>query len=218
MAAVNLALGTRYSGTGWTSRTPSACWTASPKRGTLIDTADCYTFWSDASGHGGQSETVIGRWLKRRPGVRDRVVLSTKAGLEPGDTGEWPGNRLGLSAPAVRAAAHGSLRRLGTDRTDVYGAHGEDRRVPLVETVRAIAELEQEGTAVRLGVSRRPLWRVERARQPWVYTPLLSGACTRAGRRPPEAYEHRGNERRLAALGKVAAELGPPATKSCWPG
>lgn len=135
-----------------------------------------------------------------------------------GDTGEWPGNRLGLSAPAVRAAAHGSLRRLGTDRTDVYGAHGEDRRVPLVETVRAIAELEQEGTAVRLGVSRRPLWRVERARQPWVYTPLLSGACTRAGRRPPEAYEHRGNERRLAALGKVAAELGPPATKSCWPG
>src|SRR5690349_13319342 len=87
--------------------------------GAWIDTADCYSFWASPTGHGGASETVIGRWLAARPGIRDHVRLSTKAGAEPLWPGSWPERRTGLSARALRDAFEGSLRRLGVDTVDL---------------------------------------------------------------------------------------------------
>jgi aryl-alcohol dehydrogenase-like predicted oxidoreductase len=132
--------------------------------GTLIDTANCYAFWSDPNGAGGHSERLIGTWLARRPGVRDRVRLSTKAGAQPVGGGEWPANREGLSAPAIKTAVEGSLRRLGTDHIDLFWTHMEDRSVPLEETGHALALLVESGAVNRLGASNHALWRVERAR------------------------------------------------------
>lgn len=132
--------------------------------GEWIDTADCYSFWASGSGHGGASEELLGRWLAARPGVRDRVRLSTKFGAEPRVAGDWPASRTGLSRSAIRAQFEGSLRRLGTDRVDLAWAHMEDRSVPIEETADAMAELVSDGTALRLGTSNHPAWRVERAR------------------------------------------------------
>ena len=133
--------------------------------GKLIDTANCYAFWADPSGRGGQSETVVGRWLARRPGMRDQVLISTKVGAEPTVPGVWPDSAEGLSARAIKAAAQASLGRLGSDRIDLYWTHVEDRSVPLEETVGALAELVADGSVGRLGASNHPVWRVERARQ-----------------------------------------------------
>src|SRR4051812_374786 len=126
--------------------------------GTLIDTANNYAFWLDG-GAGGESETVVGRWLASRK-ARDRVGLSTKVGGMPKGTG-----REGLSAAVIRSALDGSLRRLGTDRVDVYWAHLEDRSVPLEETVDAFASAVDQGKVGVLGASNHPAWRVERARR-----------------------------------------------------
>jgi aryl-alcohol dehydrogenase-like predicted oxidoreductase len=133
--------------------------------GSIVDTADCYAFWADPSRAGGQSESVIGRWLARRPSRRESVYISTKVGAEPlpGDT--WPDDREGLSAAVIARGIEGSLRRLGTDRVDLYWAHMEDRSVALEETVEAFARLVTDGRTIRVGVSNHPTWRVERARQ-----------------------------------------------------
>lgn len=127
--------------------------------GTLIDTSDNYAYWLDGA-QGGESETVIGRWLAAR-GARDRVVLSTKVGAQPVVPG---GAREGLSASAIQSAVDGSLARLGTDRVDVYWAHVEDRSVPLEETLGAFADVVEAGKARVLGASNHATWQVERAR------------------------------------------------------
>jgi aryl-alcohol dehydrogenase-like predicted oxidoreductase len=127
--------------------------------GTLIDTANNYAHWLEG-GAGGESETVIGRWLADRK-ARDRVVLSTKVGGQPKAAGRGPE---GLSATAIDSALTGSLRRLGTDRVDVYWAHIEDRTVPLEETVSAFAALTDQGKVGVVGASNHATWRVERAR------------------------------------------------------
>jgi aryl-alcohol dehydrogenase-like predicted oxidoreductase len=128
--------------------------------GVWIDTADCYAFWASDTGHGGDSERVLGRWLAARPGVRDRVRIATKLGAEPLEPGSWPGRRQGLSPAAVRAAFAGSLERLGIDRVDLLWLHQEDRSVPIEETVEALAGLPAD----RFGASNHPAWLVERAR------------------------------------------------------
>lgn len=133
--------------------------------GTWIDTANCYAFWVDPSGVGGQSETVIGNWLARRPGVRERVRISTKVRYQPTVPGQWPESAEGLSAPVIRTAIQSSLKRLGTDRVDLYWAHGEDRTVALEETVEAFGEVVEAGLVRRLGASNHAAWRVERARR-----------------------------------------------------
>jgi aryl-alcohol dehydrogenase-like predicted oxidoreductase len=234
--------------------------------GTIVDTANCYAFWTDRSGRGGQSEEVIGSWLARRPGRRDQVSLSTKAGAQPVGPGDWPASREGLSAPSVRDAVEGSLRRLGTDRIDLYWAHMEDRTVSLRESAEAFGALVTAGIVGRLGCSNHPVWRVERARQIakdnswtgytalqlrhsylqprpgvpvpdqshrfgwvtdevidyvgsepelslWVYTALLNGSYSRPDRTLPDAYDHPGTTRRLAALDTVAGELGVSRTQ-----
>jgi aryl-alcohol dehydrogenase-like predicted oxidoreductase len=132
--------------------------------GSWIDTADCYSFWASATGQGGDSERLLGRWLAERPGMRERVRISTKLGAEPLWAGSWPAARAGLSERAVHDAFAGSLERLGIDDVDLLWLHQEDRRVPIEETVDAVGELTDAGLVGRVGASNHPAWRVERAR------------------------------------------------------
>jgi aryl-alcohol dehydrogenase-like predicted oxidoreductase len=132
--------------------------------GTWVDTADCYAFWSDPSGVGGQSEAVIGTWLKSRSCARDSVRLSTKVGYQPVVPHRCPESAEGLSAEAIRRGVQWSLGRLGTEVIDLLCAHGEDRSVPLEQTVRGFGELVAAGIAKKLGASNHAVWRVERAR------------------------------------------------------
>ena len=163
---VRIALGSMYFGTRVDERTSLEVLDRFVAAGgTVIDTANNYSFWSSESGFGGQSESVIGRWLSSNPGVRENLVISTKAGAEPTVAGVWPESREGLSAHAVAQGVKGSLDRLGIDRIDLYWAHMEDRSVELEETVQALGELVTEGIVGRLGVSNHPTWRGERARQ-----------------------------------------------------
>ncbi|MFO0442777.1 MAG: aldo/keto reductase [Betaproteobacteria bacterium] len=114
----------------------------------LIDTADVYSRW--APGHaGGESEAVIGRWLKAS-GQRDRVVRATKVGKPMGDEGS---GRAGLSRRWIRQAVHDSLTRLQTDRIDLYQSHDDDAATPLEETMAAFGELIAEGKVRAIGAS-----------------------------------------------------------------
>ncbi|MFN8894245.1 MAG: aldo/keto reductase, partial [Betaproteobacteria bacterium] len=114
----------------------------------LIDTADVYSRW--APGHaGGESEAVIGRWLKAS-GQRDRVVLATKVGKPRGDEGS---GRAGRSRRWSRQAVHASLTRRQTDRIDLYPSHDDDTATPLEETMAAFGELIQEGKLRAIGAS-----------------------------------------------------------------
>ncbi|MBJ6979355.1 MULTISPECIES: aldo/keto reductase [unclassified Luteimonas] len=108
-----------------------------------IDTADVYSAWAPGLS-GGESETVIGRWLAAR-GRRDRVVLMTKVG-------KWA-PRTGLSAANIEAAVEDSLRRLRTDHLDVYFAHADDASVPLQETLAAFSRLVDAGKVRTVGAS-----------------------------------------------------------------
>jgi len=114
----------------------------------LIDTADVYSRW--APGHtGGESEAVIGRWLKAS-GQRHRVLIATKVGKPMGDEGS---SKTGLSRRWIRQAVHDSLNRLQTDHIDLYQSHDDDAGTPLEETMTAFAELIQEGKVRAIGAS-----------------------------------------------------------------
>ena len=111
--------------------------------GNFVDTADVYSAW--VPGHeGGESETILGRWMAAR-GNRDRMVVATKVGMLSG--------LRGLSAKTIRAAAEGSLRRLGTDRIDLYYAHVDDAATPLEETLGAFDALVREGKGRHIAAS-----------------------------------------------------------------
>jgi aryl-alcohol dehydrogenase-like predicted oxidoreductase len=98
-------------------------------------------------GHsGGESETLIGEWLKKS-GKRDRVLIATKVGMDMG-----PG-RTGLSRARIRAAVEESLARLKTDRIDLYQSHADDAATPLEETLSTYAELIAEGKVRAIGAS-----------------------------------------------------------------
>jgi len=131
--------------------------------GTFIDTSDNYAFWHNGD-MGGQSEELLGRWLRSRDAY-DRVVIATKLGARPLAPGTgYIDNPEGLSAKAIRTAVEGSLERLGVERLDLLYAHIEDRAVPVEETVGAFGELVAEGTVGLLGASNHAVWRIERAR------------------------------------------------------
>lgn len=142
--------------------------------GVSIDTANCYAFWSSPTGHGSQSEEVIGRWLARRPGMAERVVLSTKVGAEPTIVGNWPGSAEGLSRDVIRSSVEANLARLGVDRIEFFWAHMDDRSTPQSESVEAFADLVESGKVGRVGASNFALWRLERAR-------ALAAAADRPG-------------------------------------
>lgn len=133
--------------------------------GTAIDTANCYAFWVSESGAGGQSETVLGRWLQANPGVRETVQIATKVAQEPVDPRNRDEGVEGLSGAVIERESARSLDRLGIDAIDLYWAHGEDRSVDPAETVAAFGRLAEKGLVHRLGVSNHPTWRVEQARE-----------------------------------------------------
>jgi aryl-alcohol dehydrogenase-like predicted oxidoreductase len=113
--------------------------------GTMIDTADMYSSWVD--GHeGGESETMIGDWL-RTSGRRDDVLIATKVGMLPGEGGEK------LQPARIAAAAEASLRRLGTDRIDLYYAHQDDDTVPQEAVLEAFGKLVDAGKVRVIGAS-----------------------------------------------------------------
>ncbi|MDQ3763950.1 MAG: aldo/keto reductase [Actinomycetota bacterium] len=123
--------------------------------GNFIDTADVYM--AGVSGNrGGESETIIGRWLAKR-GRRDDVVIATKVGLWD----RWPG----LGAKNIRAAAEDSLRRLGIDHIDLYYAHRDDESIPLEETLGAFDALVRGGKVRYIGASNYSAPRLRQALQ-----------------------------------------------------
>ncbi|MEF3111239.1 aldo/keto reductase [Raoultella sp. WB_B2P2-3] len=112
-----------------------------------IDTADVYSRWADGN-QGGESETIIGRWLQARPGMRDRVKIFSKVGSDMG-----PAGQKGLGKAWVQQAVENSLRRLNTDYIDLYFAHWPDPQTPLAETLEAFQALQQAGKIRATGAS-----------------------------------------------------------------
>lgn len=109
-----------------------------------IDTADVYSRW--APGHqGGESETVIGEWMKAR-GNRDKVVLITKVGSE------MPAGK-GLKAAYIQSACEASLKRLQTDHIDLYFSHFPDKDTPIAETLETYERLIEQGKVRAIGGS-----------------------------------------------------------------
>ena len=113
--------------------------------GTMIDTADVYSAW--VPGHkGGESETVIGAWLKQS-GKRDQVQIATKVGMLPGEGGEK------LAPARIAAACDASLKRLGVDTIDLYFAHQDDDAVAQEDALAAFGKLIDAGKIRALGAS-----------------------------------------------------------------
>ncbi|MFH8757474.1 aldo/keto reductase [Streptomyces atroolivaceus] len=111
--------------------------------GNFIDTADSYSAWAPGN-EGGESETLIGKWLASRS-RRDDVVIATKVGAHPAYKG--------LSPTTVKEAAEASLRRLGTDHIDLYYTHFDDESVPVEEIITALDQLVKAGTVREIAAS-----------------------------------------------------------------
>ena len=133
---------------GWTADEPTSfrlldAWLDAGMN--FIDTADVYSRW--VPGHaGGESETIIGKWLKRS-GKRSQVVLATKVGKDMGD------GRIGLAPTYIRSAVEASLQRLQTDVIDLYQSHDDDAKTPLADTLGAYADLIRAGKVRAIGAS-----------------------------------------------------------------
>jgi aryl-alcohol dehydrogenase-like predicted oxidoreductase len=123
--------------------------------GNFIDTGNFYASWLPGCS-GGESETVIGAWMKAR-GNRDAVVISSKLAFD------YPGCEGGLSAHEIERECEKSLKRLQTDRLDLYYAHRDDRDVPQEETMSAFDRLIKAGKVRALGASNVAVWRIAAA-------------------------------------------------------
>lgn len=111
--------------------------------GNFIDTADQYSVWVEGL-KGGESERIIGEWLKER-GNRDEMVIATKVGGHP--------SRAGLSAANVESALDESLKRLNTDYVDIYYAHYDDQKVDVINQVLHAESLVKSGKVKHIGLS-----------------------------------------------------------------
>jgi aryl-alcohol dehydrogenase-like predicted oxidoreductase len=121
----------------------------------LIDTADVYSRW--VPGHaGGESETVIGRWLKKSA-KRHQVLIATKVGKDMGE------GRTGLSPKWIRQAVDDSLRRLQTDHIDLYQSHDDDAATPLEDTLGTYSDLIRAGKVRAIGASNHSAARLAQA-------------------------------------------------------
>jgi len=119
--------------------------------GNMVDSADVYSAW--VPGHqGGESETVIGNWLRRDPAKRDQVVIATKVGFFEG-----------LAPEKIAAACDASLRRLGIETIDLYYHHKDDPNVPLAESLGAMDALVKAGKIRAIGLSQYSAERLDEA-------------------------------------------------------
>ena len=122
---------------------------------TFLDTADVYSRW--VAGHsGGESETIIGKWMKAR-GNRNRIILATKVGMDMGN-----GN-VGLKPDYIARAVEDSLRRLQTDYIDLYQSHKDDETTPQEETLAAYDRLIKAGKVRAIGASNFSAQRLKSA-------------------------------------------------------
>jgi aryl-alcohol dehydrogenase-like predicted oxidoreductase len=112
----------------------------------LIDTANSYSRWVPGN-KGGESETIIGNWLRQRPGARGKVLIATKVGSEMG-----PGES-GLSKGYILAEVERSLQRLNTDHIDLYQSHRDAEKTPVDETLEAYGQLVRQGKVRVIGAS-----------------------------------------------------------------
>jgi len=124
--------------------------------GTFIDTANTYAYWIPGF-LGGESETVLGSWMKERKN-RSRIFLASKVGFD------YPGAQRGLSAHLIEEECNKSLRRLQTDVIDLHYAHIDDIDTPLEETLEAFYRLHKAGKVRYIGASNYLAWRLEEAR------------------------------------------------------
>lgn len=154
----------------------------------LIDTADVYPKWAPGC-QGGESEELIGKWLERS-GRRNDVIIATKVGMEMAP------DRKGLAKDYVLRSAEESLRRLRTDRIDLYQSHKDDPDTPLEETLEAYQQLIREGKVRAIGASN---YSAERLRQ----------ALEVSGKNGLPRYESLQPEYSLAERGGYEAELEP---------
>ena len=123
--------------------------------GRMIDTADVYSVW--VPGHnGGESESLIGEWLKRS-GRRGEMLIATKVGMLAGEGGEK------LEPARIAAAAEASLKRLGVETIDLYYAHQDDEQTPLEDSLAAFDRLVRDGKVRALGASNYGAERLRRA-------------------------------------------------------
>jgi aryl-alcohol dehydrogenase-like predicted oxidoreductase len=125
------------------------------KGGNFLDTANFYASWLPGF-QGGESETTIGAWMKER-GNRTAMVVSSKLAFD------YPDSAGGLSAGEIERECEKSLRRLQTDRIDLYYSHRDDREVALEETMKAFNQLIRAGKVRAIGASNLPVWRIAQA-------------------------------------------------------
>ena len=119
--------------------------------GNMVDSADVYSAWVPGN-QGGESETVIGHWLKRDPAKRERVVIATKVGFFEG-----------LAPEKIAAACDASLRRLGIETIDLYYHHKDDPNVPLADSLGAMDALVKAGKVRAIGLSQYTAERLDEA-------------------------------------------------------
>lgn len=121
----------------------------------FIDTADVYSKWVPGN-KGGESETIIGNWLKRS-GKRDKVIIATKVGKPMGE------DKKGLSKAYITKAVEDSLKRLQTDYIDLYQSHDDDQDTPLAETLATYTNLIKQGKVRAIGASNYSAARLKEA-------------------------------------------------------
>jgi len=154
-----LCLGTQNYGWNADERTSFDIMTAAYEAGiNFFDTADMYSWWAPGNS-GGESEAMIGKWLRTGVASRSDMVICTKV---RGPMGKGP-NDIGLSRRHVIAAAEASLRRLGVDHIDLYLLHWVDETVPIEETLGALDYLVRRGDVLYVGCSNFPAWRLMQA-------------------------------------------------------
>ena len=123
--------------------------------GNFLDTANIYARWVDGCS-GGESEELLGRWMRDR-GNRDDLVVATKVGFE------YPGVERGLTAELIVEECDKSLKRLGIDCIDLYYAHKDDRNTPIEETLEAFGRLVDAGKVRYIGASNFTAWRLQKS-------------------------------------------------------
>ena len=223
------------------------------KGGNFIDTANFYASWLPGC-RGGESESTIGAWLAER-GNRDQMAIASKLAFD------YPGCDGGLNAAEIERECEKSLKRLRTDRIDLYYAHRDDFATPLEETMAAFDRLVKAGKVRMIGASNLSVWRIAEANgvsraNSWAqygvveqrhtylrprhgadfgpqicinddlkdfaikrgvtlvaYSILLHGAYTRDNQPIPAHYAGPEAEERLAALRRVANEVGATANQ-----